>query len=300
MKKIYLFFILVMTAIVCAMGQENTSGNKIHSPLLKDSSRIYRDNNPVMDPINEYTDLYEDLLNPAKGEKMTFTFQPLKKKKSFHNAPYSKFIIPTALISYGLLTQGSSKLKRIDESTHHEITEHYQNNFPIDNYLQYAPYVAYYGLDLAGFKAKHNLPDRTIVLVTSYLIMSNTVQALKKGFGVERPDHSSKTSFPSGHTATAFLGAHLLFREYKDASPWIALGGYLSAAGVGYLRVRNEKHWVSDVVAGAGVGIMSAEISYLLLPVFHKVFGINSNKKSLVVAPVINTNNYGVGFAYRF
>ena len=77
---------------------------------------------------------------------------------------------------------------------------------------------AVYGLNLAGLKGYHNLKDRTIILVTSYLIMSITVESLKRAIKEERPDRSNNQSFPSGHTATAFMGAEFLWREYKDVS----------------------------------------------------------------------------------
>ncbi len=75
---------------------------------------------------------------------------------------------------------------------------------------------AVYGLNLAGIKGKNNFRDRTMILATSYLIMGLTVESLKSITRVERPDGSSRNSFPSGHTATAFMGAEFLWQEYKD------------------------------------------------------------------------------------
>jgi membrane-associated phospholipid phosphatase len=92
----------------------------------------------------------------------------------------------------------------------------------------------------------------------------------------------------------------LRFKEYKDTSLWIGIAGYAVATGTGALRVLNKKHWVSDVVTGAGIGILSAEAGYLLLPVFHNMSGIKNKKNNLVVAPVIGIDNYGIGMAYTF
>ena len=169
-----------------------------------------------------------------------------------------------------------------------------------DDYIQYVPAVAVYGLDFAGVKAKHNLRDRTFLMASSYLLSTVTVQTLKRTTHVKRPDESDRFSFPSGHTATAFVGAHLLFKEYKDISPWIGVAGYAVASGTGVLRIINRKHWVSDVVAGAGFGILSVEVSYLLLPLFHQVIGINETQTSLAVSPVIGQSYYGIGLAYTF
>lgn len=300
MRKAGFLFTLIIVAIY-AKGQEDTLRIKTKQPLRPDQSELYKlrkDKNHIFREPDGYTDIYNKNLVPDMDQ--LFPMYPHRKKKSFFNASYSKFIVPTALISYGLIAQDNEKLEELDKSTHHEITEHYDGVFPVDDYLQYIPYAAYYALDLFGVEAKHNIRDRTIILLTSYVVMSITVQGMKNGFGVERPDGSSKTSFPSGHTATAFLGAHLLFKEYKDTSPWIGITGYLSATTVGCLRVRNQKHWVSDVVTGAGIGMISAEVGNLLLPVFHNIFGIKDNNKHIVIAPVIDANSYGIGFACTF
>lgn len=224
----------------------------------------------------------------------------IPKKKNIFNSPYSRFIIPSALISYGVITQGIKSLKDLDTSTNHEVNEHISEKSSFDNYLQHVPLVATFGLDLVGVKAKHNLRDRALITATSYIIMGGTVLALKSAINIERPDGSSKNSFPSGHTATAFVGAHILFKEYRDISPWIGVGGYAAATATGMMRVINKKHWVSDVITGAGVGILSAELGYMLLPLWHNILGIKGQDKSLVIVPAITTKNIGVGMSYTF
>jgi membrane-associated phospholipid phosphatase len=49
----------------------------------------------------------------------------------------------------------------------------------------------------------------------------------------------------------------------RDKSQWYGIGAYTIATGVGALRMINTKHWQSDVVAGAGFGILSAHMAYL-------------------------------------
>ena len=104
---------------------------------------------------------------------------------------YSKFVIPTAMIFYGAITQGSKSLKELDHSTNHEISEHLKVTIPIDDYSQYAPAIAVYALDLMGINAKHNFRDRTIIMATSYIIMGATVQTMKSTINIERPDGSN-------------------------------------------------------------------------------------------------------------
>ena len=90
--------------------------------------------------------------------------------------------------------------------------------------------------------------------------------SLKHTLDVERPYPGVYTSFPSGHTVTAFIGAEILRREYGEKYPAIAIAGYTVATGVGIMRMYNNRHWASDVLAGAGVGILSASLMYWLAP----------------------------------
>jgi len=209
-------------------------------------------------------------------------------------------IVPAVFISYGVLAQVWKPLQRLDERIDREVNRHFTQHRKFDDYLQFAPVAAVYGLDLAGVKAKHNFRDRTLVVVTSHLIVSGVVQTVKRTTCVERPDGSSFHSFPSGHTATAFVGAHILFREYQDVTPWIGVVGYAAATTVGVMRITNRKHWMSDVVAGAGVGILSAEIGYMMLPVFHKIIGVEQTRSALTIMPVVGNNQYGLGMAVVF
>ena len=215
-------------------------------------------------------------------------------------ARYSKFIIPAVFVTYGALAQVAKPLRRLDEHADKEVRRHFTKHRRFDDYLQYAPVTAVYGLDLMGVKAKNNLRDRTFVVITSHLIIGGVVQTIKITTGIERPDGSNRLSFPSGHTATAFTGAHILFKEYRDASPWIGVAGYAAATTVGAMRILNRKHWFSDVVTGAGIGILSVEIGYMLLPVFRHIIGVDQNQSTLAIAPMIGNNQYGLGMVWVF
>jgi len=225
----------------------------------------------------------------------TFSSISMKKKSEAR----FNFVLPVALISYGALAKIAKPLHQFDTYVDGEVVKHYKRR-SLDDYVLFAPAAAVYGLDLVGVKAKHNFRDRTFVTIASHLFMSGSVRVVKIASGVKRPDGNNRHSFPSGHTATAFTGAHILFREYREVSPWIGISGYAVATTVGVMRILNRKHWVSDVVAGAGVGILSAEIGYLLLPVFHRIIDVEQNKTSLVVAPIIGDNQYGLGMVYVF
>ncbi|MDR0348399.1 MAG: phosphatase PAP2 family protein [Tannerella sp.] len=299
MKRAGILFILTAATTLNATGRKDVSDIKNESYALsvpEDSLKTFRtDTSALKLPDSSFDNgKYPEINSPA------FSGKSREKKDGFTQAPYIRFVIPAAMISYGLIAQENGRLQALDRNTHQKVSAHFNNRFPLDDYLQYAPYAAYYTLEFCGVKARHQLRDRTIVLVSSLAVMGITVRTMKKTFDVERPDRRSKESFPSGHTATAFLGAHLLYREYKDASPWIAVAGYISATTVGALRVRNKRHWVSDVVTGAGIGIASVEAGYMLLSVFRNMFHAKNGNKDLVITPVMENKNCGIGLTYTF
>jgi len=185
-------------------------------------------------------------------------------------------------------------LKSLNKSTRHETREHIAAGAKIDNYMQYAPAVAVYSLNLAGVKGKHNFKDRTIIYATSQVVSAALVLPTKHLVHEERPDGSNNLSFPSGHTATAFSSAHFMFREYKDSNFWLSLSGYPIAAMTGIYRVFNDKHWVGDVVAGAGIGILSTEIAYWLFPVTSKWFASKKDREAISFVPFYQPQNIGL------
>lgn len=223
------------------------------------------------------------------------------EKESFKSI-YPRLIAPIAFVSYGIMAQENHAMKNLDKSTGYEVGEHFTHSMTYDNYLQFAPGIAVYGLNIAGIKGRHNLKDVTVVMATSHLLMAGAVNILKNTTNVLRPDDSSWNSFPSGHTATSFVGAHILFREYIGISPYLAFSGYLVSSATGTLRVLNKRHWVSDVFMGAGIGMLSVEAGYFLLPVINSVLYPNASKtqKRLAIAPSIGENNYGLGMVYVF
>lgn len=306
MKRSFTTFTFLL--LLCYMvNAQSADTSRIVLPVVPAESKIIPDKEPDIDrkrtmiqpdylPYDDWKSLFP---KQEEFKDLNALFKPKTIRKNPFHSSYVRFVIPTAFIAYGVATRTSKSLQKLDQSTHHEITEHLYSKIPVDDYLQFVPAVAVYGLDMAGLaRAKHSFRDRTIVMATSHLIMGATVQTMKQTMHIERPDGSSKTSFPSGHTATAFVGAHMLCREYDNIP--VAVGGYAIATATGVLRVLNKKHWVSDVVTGAGIGILSVEAGYLLLPTMKKWFGIKDSKKSMVIVPAIDGKSYGVSMAYRF
>lgn len=192
---------------------------------------------------------------------------------------FASLIVPSVLVGYGIVAIESQTLLSLNNQAQAELKEHAGEQFTADDISQYIPFLSVYGLNAMGVKGAHSFRDRTLILGTAYLVMGITVNTFKHTVPVKRPDGVGMNSFPSGHTATAFMGAEFLMQEYKHESIWYGVAGYAIAAGTGFLRMYNDRHWLNDVAAGAGIGILSTKIAYWLYPwmqkwVFGKVSGL--------------------------
>jgi membrane-associated phospholipid phosphatase len=209
-------------------------------------------------------------------------------------------VIPAAMVGYGFIALKSSMLQSINHSTRAELREdHPTFSTKVDNYLKSAPALAVYGLNLAGIHGKHNFRDRTMILGISALLMSGSVGVLKSSTHILRPDGSTYNSFPSGHTSTAFMGAQFMWEEYKDVSPWYGIAGYAVATTTGVLRLYNNRHWVSDVVTGAGIGMLSTKAAYWLYPKLQRAF-IPKSAMNAVILPTYNAEWKTAGISLLF
>ena len=181
----------------------------------------------------------------------------------------------------------------------YEIREERNEHLPnfqttVDNYLMHAPIVAVYGLNMMGIKGKNDFRNRTLLLLKSEAIMVALTFSLKSLSNVRRPDGTDQESFASGHTAQAFATATFMAKEYGDRSVWYSVGAYGMATAVGAMRILNNRHWVSDVLAGAGIGILSTNLAYLT----HRYKWKNKNSQ-LTVIPSYTTGP-SLYIAYTF
>ncbi|WPO89263.1 phosphatase PAP2 family protein [Chryseobacterium sp. HR92] len=210
-----------------------------------------------------------------------------------------QFIIPGALITYGVLATETKWFKKVNFDTRNEIMEdHPTFRTTIDNYTQFLPGAAVFALQAFGVKGESSVKKELIVYAMSIGISTAIVIPTKRLTKQERPDGSNNQSFPSGHTAIAFASAEFLRREYWNVSPWIGVAGYAVAAGTGILRMYNNKHWLGDVAAGAGVGILSTTLSYWLYDRVH--IGGKNKKNQVFIFPGYSNNQFSIGLIKQF
>ena len=174
----------------------------------------------------------------------------------------------------------------------------------IDNYTQFAPAILAAGLNFAGVQGRSDTWRFLTSSAMSYAIMAAIVNPIKYTAKEMRPDGSTRNSWPSGHTATAFVSATILHKEYGlTRSPWYSVAGYAVATATGVMRVLNNRHWVSDVLSGAGVGIFSTELAYGLSDIIFKGNHLKRNDlsstESIIDNPSFFSISMGIGLGSK-
>jgi len=202
------------------------------------------------------------------------------------------FIAPTLLIATGTVLHFSTDAK---ENFQDWVQQNFAYSGSVDDYLQYAPGLAVYALNAFGVKGKNNFGNRTAIVVKSLLLNDLIVSNLKKWTDSDRPNGEPR-SFPSGHTSVAFALAQFMHLEYGDRSIWYSIGAYSCATTVGLMRVAKNAHWISDVVAGAGFGMLSTELVYLT----HMYKWDNEHIKNFDIFPFKIGNQKGLTLVYSF
>ncbi len=216
-----------------------------------------------------------------------------------------KLIAPSSPIVIGSLTLYVAHADNLDMQLSDYISSgHGTKRF--DDYLQYSPALIMWGLNaIPGVEPYHKFKQQTTILAMSAVTSLVLVQGIKNFVDRRRPDTGATNSFPSGHTATAFLCAEMLHQEYGDYSPWISVAGYSIAAVTGYMRVYNERHYIGDIIAGAGVGMLSARLAYWVAPrvnewLWGSVTGYEDRSYSAMIAPTVVGDGVGVGLSISF
>lgn len=213
--------------------------------------------------------LYSNLFSYSLFAQVAKPFGTELDTSNNHNAPKKNclrpggFIIPVSFLLYGTLKPVVKGIAKIDD----DIYNHVQNKYPdfhtnADDYLMWAPSASIYVLDVFNVKTKHTFTEHLILDAGSILITGGIGYAMRLSTHNNSSYSEDNTKFPSGHSANAFRGAEIFHQELKDVNSVLSYGGYLVATSVGALRIFNKAHMLSQVIAGAGLGILSAKLTY--------------------------------------
>ena len=222
-----------------------------------------------------------DMKMPETSPKMDFDF--FKSKTNPGVKPY-KFMddmtfVGVPLFVAGMLIKGDKAMFRVNNKDGKKNTQLLTDfKTGIDDYTQFFGPALTVGLKLGGYEGRSDWPRLLASAAMSYGLMAILVNGIKYTAKEMRPDGSSANAWPSGHTATSFVGATLLHKEYGlTRSPWFSVAGYGVATATGVMRVLNNRHWVSDVMSGAGIGILSTELGYAFSDLLFKGKGLLRN-----------------------
>ena len=207
----------------------------------------------------------------------------IKKKDK---VSYKQFIAPTALITAGTLLLNTALNDELQSNNNKFFGEAFHT--ASDNYLPFIPVAQIYLGKSFGFKPRNDFQHQTINIIVANAIGASVFTTLKYTVKEERPDRSDDLSFPSGHTSIAFTNAALLYYEYKDSNVWYASSGFLFATATGILRIANNRHYTSDVLTGAGIGLASGLIVSYWNPFKSVTFG-KKKKTTAYVYPQIGS-----------
>jgi membrane-associated phospholipid phosphatase len=223
--------------------------------------------------------------------------------KKLHANPLA-LVPPAVLVTYGALSFPVHPIRRFDYYIHQGIAKSDSTfSTKAESYFQFAPVILVYGLNLVGIPGKNRFIDRTVLLGLSGSFLAIASGVTKHATHRLRPNRGDYLSFPSGHTATAFMGAEFMAQEYDAKSPLYGVVAYGIATTTGIFRLYNRDHWFSDVVAGAGFGILSTKLAYLTYPYIRNWLtkrDKNGNKKSMMLMPTYQDGVPGISFAKVF
>lgn len=193
-------------------------------------------------------------ISDTAGQKIRF--QP-----SYLKAP--ALILPGTLLLYGALKPVINAIPELDNNIMASIQQHhpgFHNNAA--DYLMWAPSASVYMLDALKVKTAHNFRGHLIIEAGSVIITGGLGYGMRLISRNIKVYNTGDTQFPSGHTANAFRGAEIVHQELKETHPAWSYSGYLIATGVGLLRIYAKQHLLTEVLAGAGLGILSTKLTY--------------------------------------
>lgn len=215
-----------------------------------------------------------------------------KQKFDTSHLSFRKNIAPFSLIGGGLLIEAVGIKKDIQEvfpTTHTQV----------ENYLQYVPVGILYGADILNIPHENTAFNQTKYLFISELVTAILTHTLKALVHETRPG-GGEHSFPSGHTSQSFSSASVVFNEFARSNKTVAWSGYLFSTSTALLRITNNRHWVPDVLVGAGMAILVTDLVYYFHPL--KSWDPFHWNDHLVLIPELNPglNSFSLHVGYYF
>lgn len=241
--------------------------------------------------------------NPIPGKKYQLTWMRTNDGVKAYKAMDDLTFAGVPLFLAGIIAKSEKRsFRQNTKDNKHTLVTDFKTH--IDDYSQFFGPVMTTGLKIAGVEGRSDWGRYIASTAMSYGIMALFVNSIKYTAKEMRPDGSTANSWPSGHTATAFVGATILHKEYgMTRSPWYSVAGYGVATATGVMRVLNNRHWVSDVLSGAGIGIMSGELAYAMSDLLFKRRGLLrgdiSSDKSIIYNPSFFSVSMGLGLGSR-
>lgn len=209
-----------------------------------------------------------------------------------------QLILPASLIAAGA---AGASLKWFRLHIDDEVSRSLRGgrSLRVANYVEWLPYAGLLGAEYLGAQPKAGIVDRTLLTATSFIILEAVTQPLKRVAHRERPDRSDFHSFPSGHTATAFAGAELTRMIYGNT---LGLCSYAVATGVACLRVAGGHHYLTDCIAGAGIGILSARLAAWLIPAERRLLRLDGpgDAPGVALIPVVGDRSAALSLSLSF
>ena len=236
--------------------------------------------------------VFHHTLSAQVNEIQSDTLNNLQHSSEFK---VKEMILPVSLIVTGSLLNHSNFEHTVATKIQDKVGT--PGTFEIEDYLQYAPIGELCLADVFRVPARNDWFHQTLNLCLADFASTLITSTLKVAFNKTRPNGGT-LSFPSGHTTFAFTNATVLFYEFRKTSPVLAYSGFGFSTATGTLRMVHNKHWLSDVLAGAGIGMGVATLVYAFDPFqnwqpFHK-------KRSMTFVPSVQPHSSGFYFAMQF
>lgn len=223
------------------------------------------------------------LVKPINGHAQNFP--PFENNKTWWVAPL--------VLTGGAIAIGTENFKEKENAFHQKHFSNFQTSF--EDYLQYSTGLVYLGANLTY--DKKTILEASKIFLTANIFNFIGTKGMKFLAQIERPNKADYYSFPSGHTSLAFVGAHLIAREFGKGKPWIKVGAYGIATTTGLFRWGNHEHWVSDILGGAAMGIFATEMAIRHLP---KIMDKIDKNGHLSYEPYLLQQGGGMAISYHF